>query len=87
MYFYCICGKEGDLRVLLFRHLLPPQHTHFKCATEWLAEWDFLNSRHDFLLQAVIVILSVSTIRRKAAINLFPDMAKQLLHLNPGSCS
>ena len=22
MYFYCICGKEGDLRVLLFRHLL-----------------------------------------------------------------
>ena len=21
MYFYCICGKEGDLRVLLFRHL------------------------------------------------------------------
>ena len=24
MYFYCICGKEGDLRVLLFRHLLSP---------------------------------------------------------------
>ena len=24
MYFYCICGKEGDLRVLLFRHL--PSH-------------------------------------------------------------
>ena len=23
MYFYCICGKEGDLRVLLFRHLAP----------------------------------------------------------------
>ena len=22
MYFYCICGKEGDLRVLLFHHLL-----------------------------------------------------------------
>ena len=22
MYFYCICGKEGDLRVLLFRYLL-----------------------------------------------------------------
>ena len=22
MYFYCICAKEGDLRVLLFRHLL-----------------------------------------------------------------
>ena len=21
MYFYCICGKEGDLRLLLFRHL------------------------------------------------------------------
>ena len=21
MYFYCICGKEGDLRVLLFSHL------------------------------------------------------------------
>ena len=24
MYFYCICGKEGDLCVLLFRHLLQP---------------------------------------------------------------
>ena len=23
MYFYCICEKEGDLHVLLFRHLLP----------------------------------------------------------------
>ena len=22
MYFYCICGKEGDLCVLIFRHLL-----------------------------------------------------------------
>ena len=26
MYFYCICGKEGDLRVLLFRHLLQESH-------------------------------------------------------------
>ena len=29
MYFYCICGKEGDLRVLLFRHLLPDPKTWF----------------------------------------------------------
>ena len=29
MYFYCICGKEGDLHVLLFLHLLSAPIEHF----------------------------------------------------------
>ena len=30
MYFYCICGKEGDLRVLLFCHLALSPYVSFK---------------------------------------------------------
>ena len=31
MYFYCICGKEGDLRILLFRHLAQLHPIFFIC--------------------------------------------------------
>ena len=37
MYFSCICGEEGDLHVLFFRHFEAPPHTLFIWANPGLA--------------------------------------------------
>ena len=56
MYFYCICGKEGDLRVLLFRHLLLSKSSLFpfgnldSCSLG--AVWETLERPSFYSLQA-----------------------------------
>ena len=54
MYVYCICGKEGDLRVLLFRHLASSQDMdNLNCT---LPLWKKLVCKGYILLNSIFMI-------------------------------
>ena len=53
MYFCCICGEEGDLRVLLFRHLLLVPSLLIFCS-------DYLPFDESGLLKSLSIIVLLS---------------------------